>query len=56
VVCSLLKNRWITKLRKEIEFEPTGSSEEKAKSVMMAGDDLEKELDEDKYEKKEKSW
>jgi hypothetical protein len=51
VVCSLLKNRWITKPRK-VEFEPDEEAiEEKAKSVMMAIDDLEKELDEDKYEK-----
>jgi hypothetical protein len=48
---SLLKNRWITKPKK-VEFEPDEEEiSEKAKSVMMAIDDLEKELDEDKYEK-----
>jgi hypothetical protein len=50
-----LKNRWITKPRK-VEFEPDEEAiEEKAKSVMMAIDDLEKELDEDKY-KSIRSW
>jgi hypothetical protein len=39
---SLLKNRWITKPRK-VEFEPDEEAiEEKAKSVMMAIDDLRK--------------
>ncbi len=48
---SLLKDKWITKPRK-IDFEPDEKAiAEKAKSVMMVVDDLEKELDEDKYEK-----
>ena len=48
---SLLNNKWIVKPKK-IDFEPDEEQiKEKAKSVMMSIDDLEDEIDEDKYEK-----
>jgi hypothetical protein len=48
---SLLNNKWIVKPKK-IDFEPDEEQiKEKGKSVMMLVDDLENEVDEDKYEK-----
>jgi hypothetical protein len=48
---SLLNNKWIVKPKK-IDFEPDEEQiKEKGKSVMMSIDDLEDEIDEDKYEK-----
>jgi hypothetical protein len=48
---SLLNNKWIVRPKK-IDFEPDEDEiKEKGKSVMMLIDDLEEELDEDKYEK-----
>jgi hypothetical protein len=48
---SLLNNKWIVKPKK-IDFEPDEEQiKEKGKSVMMLIDDLEDEIDEDKYEK-----
>lgn len=50
-VFSLLNDKWNVKPKK-VEFEPDEKAlREKAKSVMMMVDDLEKEIDEDKYEK-----
>jgi hypothetical protein len=50
-VFSLLNNKWNVKPEK-VEFEPDEEAlKEKSKSVMMAVDGLEEELDEDKYEK-----
>ena len=48
---SLLNNKWIVKPKK-IDFEPDEEQiKKKGKSVMMLIDDLEEEVDEDKYEK-----
>lgn len=50
-IFSLLNDRWIIKPEKE-EFEPDKEMiEEKGKSLMMLIDDLEEEVEEDKYEK-----
>lgn len=50
-VFSLLENKWNVK-PKRVEFEPDEESlREKAKTVMMMVDELEDEVDEDKYEK-----
>jgi hypothetical protein len=50
-IFSLLNNKWIVKPKK-IDFEPDEEQiKEKGKSVMMLVDDLEDEVDEDKYEK-----
>jgi hypothetical protein len=47
---SLLNNKWIVKPKK-VEFEPDDEQiREKGKSVMMLIDDLEDQVDEDKYE------
>lgn len=47
---SLLKNKWIVK-PKRVDFEPDDDKiKEKGKSVMMMIDDLEEQVDEDKYE------
>jgi hypothetical protein len=59
-IFSLLNNRWIVKPEK-VEFTPDEDMiAEKGKSVMMLVDDLEKEVDEDKYEafveKVQKVW
>ena len=59
-VFSLLNNKWNVKPEK-IEFTPNEDMiSEKGKSVMMLVDDLEKEVDEDKYdafvEKVQKVW
>jgi hypothetical protein len=59
-VFSLLNNKWKVKPER-IEFEPDENMiEEKGKSVMMLVDDLEEEVDEDKYEsfleKLQKVW
>jgi hypothetical protein len=59
-VFSLLNNKWKVKPER-IEFEPDEDMiEEKGKSVMMLVDDLEEEVDEDKYEsfleKLQKVW
>jgi hypothetical protein len=59
-VFSLLNNKWKVK-PKRVEFEPDEDMiEEKGKSVMMLVDDLEEEVDEDKYEsfleKLQKVW
>jgi hypothetical protein len=59
-VFSLMKNKWIKKPKKE-DFEPDESMiREKAKTIMMAVDDIESELEEDKYdafkEKIDKVW
>lgn len=49
-VFSLLNNKWKVKPER-VEFEPDENMiEEKGKSVMMLVDDLEEEVDEDKYE------
>ena len=49
-VFSLLNNKWNVRPEK-VEFEPDEDAlREKAKSVMMSVDDLEDEVDEDKYE------
>ena len=60
VVFSLLNNKWKVKPER-VEFEPDEDMiEEKGKSVMMLVDDLEEEVDEDKYEsfleKLQKVW
>jgi hypothetical protein len=50
-IFSLLNNKWLIRPDK-IDFEPDEKMiEEKGKSLMMLIDDLEDELDEDKYEK-----
>lgn len=50
-IYSLLNDEWDVKPSK-VDFEPDEETiKEKAKSVMMMVDDLEKEVDEDKYEK-----
>ena len=59
-VFSLLNNKWKVKPER-VEFEPDENMiEEKGKSVMMLVDDLEEEVDEDKYEsfleKLQKVW
>ena len=59
-VFSLLNNKWKVKPER-VEFEPDEDMiEEKGKSVMMLVDDLEEEVDEDKYEsfleKLQKVW
>lgn len=59
-VFSLLNNKWNVKPER-VEFEPDENMiEEKGKSVMMLVDDLEEEVDEDKYEsfleKLQKVW
>ena len=47
---SLLNNKWLAKPEK-VDFTPDDDEiREKAKSAMMAVDDLEEEVDEDKYE------
>lgn len=49
-VFSLLNDKWI-KRPERVDFEPDESLiEEKAKTIMMQVDDIEKESDEDKYE------
>lgn len=59
-VFSLMKNKWI-KRPKKIEFEPDeGLIAEKAKTIMQKIDDIEEQVDEDKYsafkEKIDKVW